>query len=607
MAVGGRSPQRGTPGGGNPGPSGVGNYLDVKGAARPLLRRPVMSRVKHGRSSLLALTAFGFGAALLPPCDAAADSAQVMRLAYGVGGPQQKNGGAGNEQPTSVVLQKSGMTYVVTVFMSSNVADKDRPWQCKCSSVALDPQQGPSLVADQVQLTNYDGDRPCNHPMAATDGKHVVWTFGSDRNNQTNVSTYVGALDEMCKTEVAPKRISGNANNNEGSPDISYNGNGRFTAGYLSLNTNDTSFVLGLSLGEASGAVTLTRTYLKGVVTPANIGRPAIVAASPDRSLFCASKGDNRPPEDGVECAWIDAGTGNVLWKKILAPSQPLLKKYMNQPSVARLDYGRFAVNLQESNGAGKTTNTKGSNISHLFVIEPSDTGFVEKAHKSGLGIHQTHAAICSGGYGIEGKRHIAIMGAPITGVGPPGIQIASYETQTDLIADKANLWQIGDYGDSGRLANLYGHNPTTRGRDYLRCIGDVPNPGHGLADGYQSNVKTFFVAPHAGRVPGDPKNSLFLSFIPGATTLVVAPEPPDEIPVDAGTSATTGTGDPTTGSGAGGGPNEETTGTPLPVTPPPSCSCSTPGFPPSSTSGSRGGLAALFLTIAFVFRRKES
>jgi MYXO-CTERM domain-containing protein len=568
-----------------------------------------MSRVKHGRATLVALTALGFGAATLPPSEAAADSAQVMRLAYGVGGPQQKNGGAGNEQPTSVFLQKNGMTYVVTVYMSSNIADKDRPWQCKCSSVALDPQQGPTVVADQVQLTDYDGDRPCNHPMAATDGKHVVWTFGSDKNNQTNVSTYVGALDEMCKTEAAPKRVSENANNNEGAPDISYNGNGRFTGGYLSTNTNDTSFALGLTLHDTNGAITLEKTYLKGVVAPSNIGRPAIVAATADRSLFCASKGDNRPPEDGVECAWLDVNTGKVLWKQILAASQPAAKKYMNQPSVAMIDYGRFAVNLQESSGDGKKTNTKGANISHLFVIEPSDTGYIENAHKVGLGSYQTHAAICAGGYGVEGKRHIAIMGAPITGVGLPGIQFALYESQTDLVADKANQWPIGYYGDSGHLANIYGQNPNTQGRDFLRCIGDVPNPGHGLADGYLSNVETFFVAPHAGRVPGDPKNSLYLSFIPGKTTKVVVPEPPQEVmmpPIAMSTGATTGSGDPTTsattGGGAGGGPPLT-----IPSSEQPSCSCSTPGSSSSSSGGSLGGLAALGLAIALVFRRKEA
>lgn len=145
-----------------------------------------MSRVKQGRSTLIALTALGFGAALLQPGDASADSAQVMRLAYGVGGPQKEKGGAGNEQPTSVVVQKNGVTYVVTIYMSSNISDNDRPWQCKCSSVAIDPMMGPTMVADQVQLTAYDGDRFCNHPMAATDGKHVVWTFGSDKGNQAN-------------------------------------------------------------------------------------------------------------------------------------------------------------------------------------------------------------------------------------------------------------------------------------------------------------------------------------------------------------------------------------------------------------------------------------
>jgi MYXO-CTERM domain-containing protein len=447
--------------------------------------------------------------------------------------------------------------------------------------------------------------------MAATDGKHVVWTFGSDMNNQTNVSTYVGALDEMCKTEAEPKRVSENNNNNEGAPDISYNGNSRFTAGYLSTNNNDTSFALGVTLHDDNGTISLEKTYLKGVVTPSNIGRPAIVAATPDRSLFCASKGDNRPPEDGVECAWLDVNTGKVLWKQILAASQPANKKYMNQPSVALLDYGRFAVNLQESSGDGKKTNTKGANTSHLYVIEPSDSGYIEKSHKVGLGTYQTHAAICSGGYGASGKRNIAIMAAPITGVGLPGLQMASYESNTDLVADKANQWPIGYYGDSGHIANIYGQNPHTQGRDFLRCIGDVPNPGHGVAGGYQPAIETFFVAPHAGRMPGDPKNALFLSFIPGKTDKPVVPEPPKEVtpPVDPSTSATTGSGNPSTGAGgggAGGGNNEEPTGS-FPSAQPASCSCSVPGTESSSIPGGLGGLTALGLAIALVSRRKEA
>ena len=126
--------------------------------------------------------------------------------------------------------------------------------------------------------------------------------------------------------------------------------------------------------------------------------------------------------------------------------------------------------------------------------------------------------------------------------------------------------------------------------------------------------VATFFVAPHAGRIPGDPKNALFLSLIPGKTDAPVVPEPPKEVtpPVGMSTSATTGSGDPSTttggsgGAGAGGGNNDEPSGS-FPSTRPGSCSCSLPGTESSSLPGSLGGLAALGLTIALISRRKEA
>ena len=79
----------------------------------------------------------------------------------------------------------------------------------------------------------------------------------------------------------------------------------------------------------------------------------------------------------------------------------------------------------------------------------------------------------------------------------------------------------------SGKLANLYGQNPNTQGRDFLRCLADVPNPGFGQPTGYLPNVKTFFVTPHHGRIPGEDKNSMWLSFVPGHTSEVVTPDPP--------------------------------------------------------------------------------
>jgi MYXO-CTERM domain-containing protein len=177
-------------------------------------------------------------------------------------------------------------------------------------------------------------------------------------------------------------------------------------------------------------------------------------------------------------------------------------------------------------------------------------------------------------------------------------------------VADKANQWPIGYYGDSGHIANIYGQNPNTQGRDFLRCIGDVPNPGHGVSGGYLSNVESFFVAPHAGRIPGDPKNALFLSLVPGKTDKPVVVAPPEEVepPIEAGATVTTGSGDPSTGvtTGSGGQGGNDSTGS-FGEAQPASCSCSAPGSASTPTSGSLGGLAALGLAIAIVARRREA
>ncbi len=467
------------------------------------------------------------GLAIVWQTAASATPVPVVQLSDGVNaGPQEENGGPGAEQADITYIQKGSDVYVVSVWMSSKVSDNDGPWQCKCSSVKLSPTSQPEVVADQVQISDYDGDRPCNHPrLAADENGHAVYLFGSDMNNATNVSTYAGVLNEMCEVTAEPQRISENANNNEGAPDVAYNGNGVFTGGYLSTGGTDISYAVGLTVG-ADGS--LDKTYLKNVVSPANIGRPAIVATAPDRSFFCAAKGDNRPPEVGVVCAMLDSTTGDVLYKQLIAASQPGEKIYMNQPTVGVLDYGRVAVQVLQSSGEGKTNNKKGSNTTNLYVLQPTDSTFIVEDHKVGLGSYQTHSAICSGQYGTDGARKVGIFGAPITGNGQPVLQMVGFDSTAGITIDKdKDKWITGWYADSGKLANLYGQNPNTQGRDFLRCLGDVPNPGFGQATGYLPNVKSFFVTPHAGRIPGEEKNSQWLSFVPGVTSEAVTPDPP--------------------------------------------------------------------------------
>ena len=86
----------------------------------------------------------------------------VTKLAPGTGGPQRRDGGPGNEQAVVTHFDKNGERYLVSVYMSSNIPQEDRPWQLKCSSVKLNAGGPPSIIADQVQLTHLRGNRPAS-------------------------------------------------------------------------------------------------------------------------------------------------------------------------------------------------------------------------------------------------------------------------------------------------------------------------------------------------------------------------------------------------------------------------------------------------------------
>ena len=529
-----------------------------------------------------------------------ADAPKVLELAAGKGGFPIEQGGAGNEQPTVTTLSRDGKQYVVTIFMSSDVDFWEFPWQCKCTSVELSATGEPKVVADRVQLTSLFGDRPCNHPKADTDGEHIVWTFGSNHPDQQNVQTYAGVVDHMCHEVSQPIRISNNYNNNEGAPDIVYNGNGRFTAGYLSQGSQDVSYARLLTKNGSS----LQKGFLLGVVTPANIGRPTIVPMGQDRSLFCAAKGDFRPPEDGVSCALLDLGSGEKVWQQLIAPSNPNANVYMNQPQLAKLG-DRAVLQVIESDGLGKKKNKKGSSKTHLYMLAPNDAGPNMEASKEALGPYQAHASICAGRYGLEGEPRVGIFDASITGSGLATISFPKYDAAAKTIdLDKVkDEWVVGAYnGDSGFIANIYGNNPNTQGRDFLRCIGDVPNPGAGVEGGFMPNVTTFFAVPYTGKKPDEGKNALFLSLVPGHTTEAVLPEAPDEDDVTppGGPGATPGesSGEPGETPSSEPGTGFDSPGAMRPG----GCGCRTT----TSNSGAGSALALLALGLLCSARRRK-
>lgn len=509
----------------------------------------------------------------------------VLKLAAGKGGPYQKleeekgkdYAGPGTEQSVTAYRVHPGdkTVDVVTVWMSSDVSEQDRPWQGKCSVLRLSASGAPKLVVDQKQITklgdpNTADERPFNHPHLTTvegaNGKteYYLLSYGSDDDNG-NVQTYAALLDSECNVVSKLTRVSQNGNNNQGAPWHADMGHGRFLIGYYDGNDQRTYVRPGVvdDTDPKAPKLTFTDNSLT-VVTPSNIGRPAMVSMTAERALVCAAKGNNRPPEDGVQCAYVaigGEGKASILWKQYIDESNPQAGIYYNQPTVANFGEGTAAILTLRSNGNGKKSNDKGQTTTMLSFVTVDDQGMQIKTKRESVGLNEAHTGLCSGGFGADGVVHAVAYNAPITGAGQPGAQFVSYDpvTKKAVVDRQKQYFTVGFAADSGHLANLYGQNPNVQGRDYLRCTGDIPNPGYEVAGGWQSDVKTFFAFPHSGRTvwtEAEPKNALYLTLLPGVTKAPVEPTAPksiDEVEDESDEPSTTtaGTSSATTGGGA--------------------------------------------------------
>ena len=451
-----------------------------------------------------------------------------------------KNMGPGNEQASTIYVNRGDRHFLVSVYMSSDV--EESYWQCKCSSVEL-TEAGPQIVANGVQLTyNEGGYRPCNRPRLAADDDHIVLVYGSDVEDPDSTASYATGIDEMCGATLPTIKVSDSPDNDSGAPVIAKVTNGKFIGGYHDNTGNDTAMAFGLEvLANEDGSFRLNQTFRRGIVSPANIARPTIAVAEVGGepiAMFCSAKGNERPPEVGVECAALDPITGDIHpgTQQVLAQSDKASKIFYNQPTIAALEFGRFALEVLESNGAGRKDNEKGSNKATLLVVQASKTALIISHQEKDLAFSwQTHSSLCTGRYGAEGDIHMAVMGAPVTGVGQPKMNMVKYDASSGITIDKNAEWITAQYGDSGYLSNMNGANPGNQGRDFLYCIGDVPNPGYvepgGVTEGrFMPSVKSLFVMPVAGKKPGEPKNSMFLSLIPGESNEALSAEAPDDV-----------------------------------------------------------------------------
>ena len=459
--------------------------------------------------------------------------------------------GPGFEQAVVNYVVDGGNSYIVMLVMRSVDKQDIGPYQLLCSSYQLNANGPPTMAAEQY-LTQNTNTKPANHPSGAVvttaDGtQYIAYAYGSNwEGNRT--ATYVGVTNAQCQklTVGNDQRVSPAADLNsqdDGAPKVVANSDGKVFVSYLSTGGNkDATYVLPLQFAM-KGSATLTPLAMMPTMAifPSNIGRPTMVVEDANREILCASfdgNGSRRPPGGGVQCAILD-NMANVIWKNTIAPSNvtdnPYTRSYMAQPTITRLAANQYALQVNESNGAAKNGNTrdaKGSNTPHLYLLSRNaDTDLLStQGMITGAAAFGTHARICSGAFGVTSERVVNVISASPIGIGrgtslivhvdPTQAQPFTYDAQNDW-------WPITWVGDSGKVSNLLGENPGRQGRDFVDCIGDVPNPGHGVDGGFMSNVKSFFVTALAGREVGWDKNGLYLTLLPAESDVALTPSNP--------------------------------------------------------------------------------
>ncbi len=477
----------------------------------------------------------------------------------------------------------------------SDANDNNGYWEGKTAVIQLNAEAAPQILNTQ-QITSFDGDRPFDHPRLASAGDYVLVGFASSIEDPNITNEYVMVLDST--GNVAPLtgtslngdnqvqddhgkilpvlNVGQNDGDNHGASEMLYigkdaQGADHFIGGYL--HNNNDSYAYGMAVTKTATGYSAKQTWSTLFTRPANIGRPTIAVTGPTTATACAAKGNNRPPEIGIECVTLNTMTGQITNKALVAPSQPDQKVYMNQPTITNLGNGICGLGIVMSDGQGRNNNGHflGSNTSMAYTVDCNTLEI--KNTQTAVAPFQRHATMTSSVFGNQGQTFMGSLGCSSTGAGGAGLQLISVDSNGMMSVDKQNnlmpvMWQC----DTAWLSYKGLRNPQNQGRDFLHTLGNVPNPGYGDPKGWMPEVSNFAVSlVPAVHDTTAIRNSLYMSFAPIAwdksvtvsmgEAVDVSQIPAGPSPVAGGSSPVVGGSDPGVNGTAGTGGNVPTGG----------------------------------------------
>lgn len=477
--------------------------------------------------------------------------------------------------------------------------------QLFCAQIHIDPTAGPQVTALQY-VTNNNGDRYRNahHPRVTPifGGEAVAVTYNYAPDNlayayQTVFGAGCRALSE--RTLIVAKDNDNCSETGQQAEIVSYQD--ATTARLFSVhgcngNGDDDSWAAiteVAKLGPDQYQVTAITDDIR-TESEEERSRPDVIRTSvPDLAVVCLTAGNTQPPNRGVYCSGYDSRTGEALWRQAVA--EKVDEVYRTQIRVRPIldasgtPTDQAYVTWQELS----QRNRKGKGSARLIAatIQVSRGGMsIQSLPQTDVypGGDATHASQCATLWGTDGEAESRLVLVSGSTNGNPAALSSAHLIGWDGAARSLFHEQelnLGAAIDNGWLSNLYGENPTTQGRNYIQCLGDIRNPGYQVPDGYQADVKSFVaVAAHTRRMDpatGRAEDKLATELVLVPAVLAPGAPPPDDGGDD--------TGDP-------------------PAPPPPSGPEHTGGLGGCGVGGSGGqaaGALALALALALGRRRR--
>jgi len=475
--------------------------------------------------------------------------------------------------------------------------------QMFCAATRLDPVTGPQLLTMRY-VTSNQGDRyrnahhPRVTPIFGGSAAAVLYNFAPGDRAQTYMTIFGPDCEQLSPRTLVMAKSDDDCSNSDHRSivEVRRDSSTARLVGVYGCNGDGSDDAWGgvQDVVKKSDGTYDIRVVTDDILVEEEEERTrGWVVVGEDASFWtaCVTAGNTQPPDRGVVCSAYDTESGQPLWRKFVA--KKVDEVYQTQIHVVgmRDETGRPTSRALATWERLTDTHRRGKGSVQLASAALSFTRqgmeiLTEPTTSVAPTVDGTHLGMCDSMVGSEGQASWRglLVGSSING-NPSAISVgqtvAWNQSESRLMPDRKYSLNVAI--DNAWLSNIYGQNPNDRGRNFVACVGDVPNPGYGRADGYQPGVKSFAAVAATSRrmddVRGIAEDKLATELV--LVPMVLAPDaPPPGDPVD---------------------PDD-----PVPTPQPTDVHSGASAVCSAAGGGGADAFAALFLLVAVIHRRRR-